>query len=130
MTRKHNGNGSGSQPENDSGFSPQQVLEMGQAAASLLQNPVYNLAHRIAVDEIINAWSTSKPQEVKTREALWAELQAHGRAAQHLGSLVGRAQELLQNQANQQEQEQAEYIDQQGFGSMPFGGPEGEVNFQ
>ena len=131
MTRRNRNAESETRPVSDTGFSPQQILEMGQAASQLLGNPVYNLAHRIAVDDIINKWSTSGVQEVKLRESLWHELQAHGKAAQHLGSLVARAQEILQQQASEQGSQEAEYLDNQGFGAAPFGSSDnGEMKFQ
>ena len=78
----------------------------------------------MAVDELIERWSTTNPQEVKTRESLWYELQAHGKAAQRLGSLVQRAQVEVEKQGQEQTNQDAEYLDQQGFGYPPVGGAE------
>ena len=60
-----------------------------------------------------------EPEEVKKREALWAELQAHGRAAQHISALVDRARELVEAQGQTSMQDENEYMDQQGFGTFP-----------
>lgn len=116
MTARRSKTGFDEPPVNDTGFTPQQVMEMGQAASALLQNPVYNLAHRMACDELVDRWSSTSPQEVKTRESAWHELQAHGRAAQNLVSLVERAKELLERQGQEQTNQEGEYLDQQGFG--------------
>lgn len=124
MTSKRSNGRSESSPDNDSGLSLQQVIEVGQAASHLLGNPVYNVAHRLCVDDLIARWSQTSPQEVKTRESLWHELQAHGRAAQQLGNLVERAKTVLESQQNEQNQSDAEYLDQQGFGYPPVGGAE------
>ena len=119
MTQRKGRNGRESSPVNDSGLTPGQVMEMGQAAAHLLNNPIYNVAHRMAVDEILDTWAGSRPEEVKKREALWAELQAHGRAAQHISALVDRARELVEAQGQTSMQDENEYMDQQGFGTFP-----------
>jgi hypothetical protein len=78
----------------------------------------------MAVDELINRWSTTTAQETKTRENAWHELQAHGRAAEHLASLVGRAQQLLESQSQSENQKENEYLNDQGFGYPPMNGAE------
>lgn len=122
MTRKQGNGRSGRPPENDSGLSPQQMMEMGQAAAHLLQNPVYNVAHQLVIQEIQEKWATTSVQEVKLRESLWAEMQATAKAALRLSEMVERAKELVQRQADQQDHEAQEYFDNQGFGQPPMSG--------
>lgn len=99
----------------EAGLTPQQVMEMGGAASHLLQNPVYNVAHRMAVDEVIDLWSRTSPKEVNLRESLWHELQALGKASVRLSSMVSRAEELLERQANEPRRKRQEYEDEQGF---------------
>lgn len=113
---KGNNSKSGNSPDNDSGMPIQQVIQMGEAAANLLENPIYNLAHRMAVNEAVEAWSQTQPKEREKRESLWAEVQALGRTAQTLGVMVERAKELVQKQAEQDFNKEQEYMDQQGFG--------------
>jgi hypothetical protein len=115
MTSKQNTSKSNEQPVNDSGLSPQQVMEMGQAASQMLNAPIYNAVHSMAVNEIIEAWSTTAPKEVNRREDLWKDLQALGRVAQSTANLVARAEELLQRQNNQQQEQNQEYLNNQGF---------------
>tara|TARA_R110000824_G_scaffold21461_4_gene79890 strand:+ start:772 stop:1137 length:366 start_codon:yes stop_codon:yes gene_type:complete len=107
-------------PVNDSGLSITQVMEMGQAAAKLLQSPIYNAVHQMAVNEALDHWSTTSPKEVQKRESLWQEVQAHGRAAEKAAELVARAEELLEKQLKEPEERQAEYVDNQGFMPAQF----------
>jgi hypothetical protein len=109
-------NGQEQPPANDSGLHPQEVIQMGQQAAKLLESPIYNVAHRMCVEETIGAWSSTHPEEVKKREAHWQELQALARVAVQLGSLVDRAKELLEKSQQEDRRSEDEYLDQQGFG--------------
>lgn len=120
MTRNTGNGKSGERPANDSGMSPQQVIEMGEIAARTLRSPAYNVAHRLAVNELIEKWSVTTPQEVKTRESIWYELQALGKAAGLMNLMVGRAQDLIEQQGQEAAQEQQEYYDTQGFGFPPM----------
>lgn len=111
-------NGSGSLPEDDSGMNIQQVIQMGELASQALNNPIYQLAHRIAVDQAILEWSSTSPKEVQKREGLWHEIQAHGRAAEAMRGCIERAQQLIKEQSDQQNTER-DYLDRQGFGFEP-----------
>lgn len=124
MTNATNRKRSGNSQENDSGWTPQQVIQMGEMAAQTLRSPVYNVAHRLAVNDLIDAWSRTDTQEMKKRESLWFQLQALGKAAEIMGTMVGRAEQLLEAQAGKQEQEEMDYLNDQGFGYPPMGGDE------
>ena len=119
MTREKSNAKPESSPANDLGLSPQQVMEAGQAAARLLNQPVYNLAHRAAIDEIIENWAQTQPKETNRRESLWHELQALARGSVRLASLVNRAEEMLERQASQGARDQQDNLDTQGFGVPP-----------
>lgn len=117
MSRNSN-NGSkqsGSSPENDSGMGLQQIIQMGEAASQLLNNPLYQMAHKLAVDQAIVEWSQTSPKEKEKRDSLWHEVQAHGRTAEIMRGCIERAQQVLQDQAGQQDPGK-EYLDRQGFG--------------
>ena len=107
---------SGRQPENDYGMPLQQIIAMGEHASQLLQSPVYNLAHRMSLDSVIQEWSACQPKEREKRESLWHELQALGRTAQTLAGMVERAQQAAHAQSESATQAENEYLDQQGFG--------------
>jgi hypothetical protein len=119
MTSTRSKDRSESSPANDSGLTPQQVMEMGQAAAQLLNSPIYNAVHQMAVQEVIEAWSATSPKEVNRRESLWQELQALGKVAQKTAELVDRSKELLENQNQAQHNHNQEYLNNQGFGEAP-----------
>lgn len=89
---------------------------MGQAAAQMLNSPIYNVAHQMAVQEIIAQWSATQPKEREKRESCWYELQAQGRAAQTMAGMVERAQQAQTAQSEGQANAEKEYLDRQGFG--------------
>jgi len=108
-------------PTNDGGLSIQQIMQAGEAASQLLNNPVYNMAHRLSVDQAIQLWSSTAPKEKEKREGHWQEVQALGRISMNMYSFVERAQQLAQEQGEAQFNQQQEYMDQQGFGEAPEG---------
>ena len=114
--RSNGKTGSGQQPENDYGVPLQEILNMGQAAAQMLNSPIYNVAHQMAVQEIIAQWSATQPKEREKRESCWYELQAQGRAAQTMAGMVERAQQAQTAQSEGQANAEKEYLDRQGFG--------------
>ena len=123
--RQGNGrNGQGKPPENDQGMDLNQVIQMGEQASQLLNSQIYNVAHRMAIDETIQAWAATSPKEREKRESLWAEVQAHGRAAMVLSGMVERAQQAMVKQSEQREVTENEFLDKQGFGDIDrFSGP-------
>ena len=123
--RQGNGrNGQGKPPENDQGMDLNQVIQMGEQESQLLNSQIYNVAHRMAIDETIQAWAATSPKEREKRESLWAEVQAHGRAAMVLSGMVERAQQAMVKQSEQREVTENEFLDKQGFGDIDrFSGP-------
>lgn len=107
-------NSSGSGPVNDSGMPLQEIIKMGEGASQLLNNPIYQMAHRLAVDQAILEWSATSAKEKEKRDSLWHEVQAHGRAASVMQGMIERAQQVIQDQ--NQEYQQSDYLDRQGFG--------------
>lgn len=120
MTKEQNSERSSDSYEPNLGLSLQQVMELGQAAATLLGNPVYNAVHQMAVNEALEEWSQTSPKEVQKRESLWQEVQAHGRAAEKAASMVSRAEEALQKQNDTPEKREADFLNEQGFHSTQF----------
>ena len=114
--RSNGRNGSGQAPENDSGMPFQQILQMGQLASNQLNSPVYNFAHRMAIDQAIQEWAGSLPKEREKRESLYHEVQALGRVAQTMAGLVERAQQAAASQNEEQANSEKDYLDRQGFG--------------
>ncbi len=125
MSRERNSGNSGSRnsPSNDYGLPIQQIMEMGQLATKQLQNPIYNVAHRMAMDEVIAQWASSQPKEHAKRESLWHELQALGRVAQTMAGMVERAQQVAESQEREQYESEQDYLDRQGFGSTEQASP-------
>ena len=54
----------------------QQVLEVGMAAAQLMQSPVFDLAYRETVNQCFNQWVATPAQHVKEREAIHSQVTA------------------------------------------------------
>jgi hypothetical protein len=106
-------------PINDSGMPIQQIMQAGEGASQLLNSPIYNLAHRMSVDQTVQAWSSSAPKEREKREGHYQEIQALGRISMNMYSMVERAQQLIKEQGETQFKAQNEYLDQQGFGEPP-----------
>ena len=91
-----------------------QIMEAGVEASKLLNSPIYQVAHRMSLDQVITEWSQTSPKEREKRESLYHELRALGSAAQILAGMVGQAQQASQQSARNDPQSQ--YLDKQGFG--------------
>lgn len=117
---------SGAQPQPDSSMqeqaekSAQEILELGQQASHLLQNPIYNTVYNLRLRELYEAWLNSTPKEEKYRESLYYEAKALINLTQDLGGLVADANELLaqEQERNSPEGRRRNYEEQQGFGAV------------
>lgn len=116
MNRKQNSNGNGSRQPQGQGLPVQQIIQMGEQAASLLNSPVYLTAHQLVVNGLIEQLVGSEPKEREKRESLYLEIRAMGHAARQLSEMTARAKELLERQAQEQSSSHADYLDRQGFG--------------
>ena len=114
--RSNGRNGSNNSPENDYGVPLEQIIHMGEEASRLLNSPIYNLSHRMSLDQTIQEWAATQPKEREKRESLWYELQALGRVAQTMAGMVERAQQAAQARNEEQENADRDYLDRQGFG--------------
>lgn len=81
----------------------------GQAAAELLNSPVYNLAHRSAVEDLQDQWMDTLPHETQKREYLYQMVQGMGESAKKLAEYVQAAQGLnLEDLASEEAAQRAE----------------------
>lgn len=94
-----------------------EIIDLGYAAADALNSPMYQLANKIATDQIMMDWVNTEPKEVNKREALWQEMQAHGRINAVMHTYVERARQQLQAQRDEDSDQQR--LDEQGFGLQP-----------
>lgn len=117
---RNNGSSESSKPpENDSGQTLAQIVRAGEEAARMLQSPVYNMAHRMVLDEKIQAWAASQPKEREKRESLYYEVQALGAIAQTMAGMVERSIQVLSSSTDGPDRAERDYLDRQGFGIDP-----------
>ena len=94
-----------------------EILRRGEEAANLLNAPIYNVAHAMALEEIQEQWlSASDPQE---RENLWQQAQNLGLVAEKLAAILNEAQSLNLEEEEQAALDLSRYLDEQGFGFGP-----------
>ena len=96
----------------------QRVIQVGEHASHLLKTPVYNLAYRNVVDQIVQDWMGSSPKETMKRESLYNQVNGLIEVTEKLASAVDEAQRVLSEQQAQNDPSavQNEYLDNQGFG--------------
>jgi hypothetical protein len=85
----------------------------------MLRSPVYNIAHRMVLDEKIQAWAASQPKEREKRESLYYEVQALGMIAQTMAGMVERSIQVLNSSKEGPDRAEQDYLDRQGFGLGP-----------
>lgn len=117
MQKGTNGNGD-MNSTNSSSADAQLVLQIGEKASQLLNNPVFQVAYKAMMDEYYVQWATSQPKESNKRDALYYEQRGLMRMTEKLQGAVEDAHEILQRQGQQTDPEtqQQDYYDQQGFG--------------
>lgn len=109
------------QDENLQNLSSEQeanFLQSGEAAAELLQSPIYNQAYQMCMNEIFMEWMNSEPHEKNLREGLYFQRLGMATQAEKFSAAVRAAQQVLRQQQEKhdpQVQEQ-ERLDEQGFG--------------
>lgn len=117
---KNNGSYESSRlPENDSGQTLEAIVRAGEEASRMLRSPVYNIAHRMVLDEKIQAWAASQPKEREKRESLYYEVQALGMIAQTMAGMVERSIQVLNSSKEGPDRAEQDYLDRQGFGLGP-----------
>ena len=96
----------------------QRVLQVGEHASQLLQTPVYNLAYRNVVDQIVQDWMGSQPKETMKRESLYNQVNGLINVTERLSSAVEEAKRVLSEQQAQNDPNTVhnDYMDNQGFG--------------
>ena len=96
----------------------QELLTMGEQANQLLQNPAYNVAYRMQMDQIIQQWLTSDPKHSNFREGLFHQARGLMDSAHRLGGMVNEAKQILQNQGSEADPERTrnDYLNEQGYG--------------
>jgi hypothetical protein len=97
--------------------SENQVLERGQKARDLLNNPMYNELYSYRMEKNLEDMEATKPAHKETREALFQQRMAIKEGPQLLRALVQEAMEVVsqRNDEADPQKREMEYLDQQGF---------------
>ena len=83
-------------------ISKQELINQGESAAQMLNNPVYNLSHRSAVTAIQDEWMQTSPHEKEKREGLYQEMRALSRVSLVFMEMVNEATALSDEDLNQE----------------------------
>lgn len=97
----------------------EEILALGEGAARLLNDDLYNLAHELALSGIMEDWIQTEPHNDLERERLYHEAQALGRVARRLQAMLNAAQQINLTEAERAERDLHRYEDEQGFTSGP-----------
>jgi endo-alpha-1,4-polygalactosaminidase (GH114 family) len=93
-----------------------EVLVRGEEAARLLESPVYQLAHNMAIESVVEEWISTEEGETQKRESMWREIRALALTQDMLVALINQAQQQNLTQEQAAEQDLNRYEDEQGFG--------------
>lgn len=122
MTKKASNDSAGQENlQGDAQVTMSQILSAGQNASHLLNSPVYNVAHRLAVDQLIAQWVETHPKEREKRESLYHELRSFATVNQTLLGMIERAHQENEKLQNQQSQNDMNFLDEQGYGLNNYG---------
>lgn len=83
--------------------SASEILQAGDKAAELLNNTVYNLAHRSLIQSYQEQWMLTEPHERERREFLYHKIQAASEVATEMASMVNEAQSLNMDELKREE---------------------------
>lgn len=97
----------------------QQLINIGQEAARLLNSPVFNLAYRQTLDQLFSEFADSQPAHTKERDSIHQETHALGRVVSRLQAFIKTA-EMALDQAEKEQSMQSGPDEHSGFGEMPF----------
>lgn len=115
-------NGKNAQPDFDSeNLSPQdkhRIVQVGEQASQLLNNPVFNQAYRQVMDRKYIEWLDSAPKEVQKREGLFHQVKGLAEVTETLSQAVADANQVLAelHEENSPEGKRQAYESAQGFG--------------
>lgn len=95
--------------------SSNEVKSQGEAAAELLNSPVYNLAHRSVVQNLQDEWMTTSPHEREKREGLYHRIQALSAVSEELAVMISLAKQLDDDELANESKVQLAYDENTGF---------------
>ena len=104
-----------SQPPSPGSMTEDEILKYGEEAAQLLNAPVYNIAHKMALDSLVDSWLQTADNETQKRESLWLQAQLLGLTAGMLLEMVNAAQNINMSEEEKAEQDLNRFLDEQGF---------------
>ena len=118
MTQRNGTQQNGEESQNFSPEDVQRVIQVGEHASQMLGSPVYNLAYRNVVDQIVMEWMESSPKETMKRESLYNQVTGLMGVTEKLSVAVEEARVVLSEQQAQNDPAaaQQEYTNNQGFG--------------
>jgi hypothetical protein len=93
----------------------QEMLSQGEAAARLLDSPVYNLAHRSVMQNLQDEWMETKVHEKEKREGLFQMVRGLSAVASEMAMMVEQAKMLGADKLEDERKLQLAYNDNDGF---------------
>lgn len=108
------------------GLTPEEIRDLGSAAATALSDPMWKEAFNLTLNEIIASWLQSAVHETRLRESLWHRAQNLKSLEAMLTAQVNAAQQVNLSEAEKAEQDLHRYEDIQGFGLDDVPGFDGD----
>lgn len=93
-----------------------QIEEIGVAAATALNSPIWKQAYKMALNQIFARWLQSDASEASLRESLWHQAQNLFLLEDMMQGPINDLQALNLSKAEQAEEDLNRYEDMQGFG--------------
>ena len=102
------------QPEQ---ISSQQILSSGEQAATLLDSPVFNLAHRSVVQNLQDEWMATKPHEKEKREGLYQMIRGLSAVSGELAMMIEHAKRVSEDELamERKKRQVTDYDENTGF---------------
>ena len=96
-------------------LSAAEILSMGEQAANLLDDPIYNLAHRSVVRNLQDEWMSTSPHESQKREGLYQQIRGLSAVAGEMAAMISQAQQVSDDELTRERKLQLAYSENSGF---------------
>lgn len=94
----------------------EEILTQGEQASSLLEAPIYNLAHRSVIQNLQDEWMTTQPHEREKREGLYQMIRGLSAISSEMAMMVEQARLMDEDDLAQERKLQLAYDENAGFG--------------
>ena len=113
-SKQHSQTLSPSEPQ----LSAAEILSLGEQAATLLDAPVYNLAHRSVIQNLQDEWMSTQPHEREKREGLYQMIRGLSAISAEMAMMIEQARLLTETELTEERKLQLAYDENQGFGGV------------